>query len=153
MRQRINVADAHKRKPDTEAKSQNVLVSLKYKRPDSDILSGVTWKCSMRSAFYWFAEFCHSQSLSHFAASFIVAWAETSIAKSCKEKKNELKFIKKVSNDASLIELKTLPTRIREETKRLPQAKWLVIRLESCNWSFRRFTYGNLVTTSPSSKQ
>ena len=23
----------------------------------------------------------------------------------------------------------------------------------SCNWSFRRFTYGNLVTTSPSSKQ
>ena len=37
----------------------------------------------MRSTFSWFAEFCHSQRLSHLAASFIVAWAETSIAKSC----------------------------------------------------------------------
>ena len=38
----------------------------------------------MRSAFSWFAEFCHSQRLSHFAASFIVTRAETSIAKSCR---------------------------------------------------------------------
>ena len=42
----------------------------------------------MRSAFYWFAEFCHSQCLSHFAASFIVTWAETSIAKSCEIDEN-----------------------------------------------------------------
>ena len=54
------------------------------KRPEPDILPREPWKCSMRSAFYWFAEFCHSQCLSHFAASFIVTWAETSIAKSCK---------------------------------------------------------------------
>ena len=52
-------------------------------RPELCILSGVTWKCSMRSAFYWFAEFCHSRGLSHFAASFIVTRAEASIAKSC----------------------------------------------------------------------
>ena len=45
---------------------------------------GEPWQCSMRSAFYWFAEFCHSQRLSHFAASFIVTRAEGSIAKSCK---------------------------------------------------------------------
>ena len=37
----------------------------------------------MRSAFYLFAEFCHSQCLSHFAASFIVSRAEASIAKNC----------------------------------------------------------------------
>ena len=51
----------------------------------------------MRSTFSWFAEICHSQRLSHLAASFIVAWAETSIAKSCKvmlisfKKKSRLK--------------------------------------------------------------
>ena len=55
-------------------------------RPEVDILPGKTWKCSMRSAFYWFAEFCHSQRLSHFAASFIVTRAEGSIAKNCKNK-------------------------------------------------------------------
>ena len=59
------------------------LVAFSRYRPEVDILPGRTWKCSMRSAFYWFAEFCHSQSLSHFAASFIVTRAEGSIAKSC----------------------------------------------------------------------
>ena len=53
-------------------------------RPEVDILPGKTWKCSMRSAFYWFAEFCHSQRLSQFAASFIVINAETSNAENCK---------------------------------------------------------------------
>ena len=52
-------------------------------RPEVDILPGKTWKCSMRSAFCWFAEICHSQSLSHFAASFIVTRAEGSIVESC----------------------------------------------------------------------
>ena len=37
----------------------------------------------MRSAFYWFSKFCHSQCLSHFAASFIDAQAEASTVKSC----------------------------------------------------------------------
>ena len=61
------------------------LVAFSRYRPEVDILPGRTWKCSMRSAFYWFAEFCHSQRLSHFAASFIVTWAEGSIAENCKE--------------------------------------------------------------------
>ena len=55
-------------------------------RPEVDILPTKGQKCSMRSAFYWFAEFCHSQRLSHFAASFIVTRAEGSIAKNCKNK-------------------------------------------------------------------
>ena len=29
---------------------------------------------------------------------------------------------------------------------------WLLMFCHTCEWSFRRFTYGNLVTTSPSSK-
>ena len=69
----------------TEATFSALGAFIRY-RPEVDILPGKTWKCSMRSAFYWFAEFCHSQRLSHFAASFIVTRAEGSIAKSCKNK-------------------------------------------------------------------
>ena len=52
-------------------------------RPEAGMLPGITWKRSMRSAFYWFSEFCQSRRLSQFAASFIVTRAEASIAKSC----------------------------------------------------------------------
>ena len=69
----------------TEAMFSTLGAFIRY-CPEVDILPGKTWKCSMRSAFYWFAEFCHSQRLSHFAASFIVTRAEGSIAKSCKNK-------------------------------------------------------------------
>jgi hypothetical protein len=64
---------------------QHRFVTLKCKRSEASILSGGSRKCSMRSAFFWFAEFCHSQRLSHLAASFIVVRAETSIAKSCEK--------------------------------------------------------------------
>ena len=69
---------------------------LRY-RPEVDILPGVTRKCSMRSAFSWFSEFCHSRRLSHFAASFIVTRAEASIAKSCERiiKSSKKKIFKK----------------------------------------------------------
>ena len=50
----------------------------------------MTQKCSMRSAFYWFAEFCQSQCLSHFAASFIDIRAEGSIAMCCEIRKTFL---------------------------------------------------------------
>ena len=49
------------------------------------MLSGVSRKRSIRSGICWFTEFCKSQCLSHFAAPFIVARAETSVAESCKE--------------------------------------------------------------------
>ena len=47
------------------------------------ILPRITQKCNTRSTFHWFTEFCNSQWLSHFAAFFIDAWAEISIAESC----------------------------------------------------------------------
>ena len=71
-----------------ENRFENPLEAFKRYRPEVDILPGVTWKCSMRSAFSWFSEFCHSRRLSHFAASFIDTRAEGSIAKSCKRIKN-----------------------------------------------------------------
>ena len=77
--------DAYWNSPPTKDWLRYSAAFLRY-RPEVDILPGGTWKCSMRSAFYWFAEFCHSQRLSHFAASFIVTRAEGSIAKSCKNK-------------------------------------------------------------------
>ena len=57
----------HEKKTDTEA----------------GMLPGITRRHNIRSKFYWFSEFCNSQCLSHFAAPFIVAWAETSVAESC----------------------------------------------------------------------
>ena len=47
------------------------------------MLWGISPKRRMRSEFYWFTEFCNSQCLSHFAASFIVAQAKASLAESC----------------------------------------------------------------------
>ena len=133
-------------------------------RPDLDILPGKTWKCSMRSAFYWFAEFCHSQRLSHFAASFIVTRAEGSIAKSCKNKVlyNKKKF--KIKSNRGYLLVTALPTdagitaTFESIHLRFHKLHALTVRFRfkmdylSCKWSFRRFTYGNLVTTSPSSK-
>ena len=52
---------------------------------EAGMLSGVSRKRSIRSNPCWFTEFCKSQCLSHFAAPFIVARAETSVAESCKE--------------------------------------------------------------------
>ena len=51
---------------------------------EAGMLSGISRKCSLRSELHWFTEFCRSQCLSQFAASFIVVRAETSIAESCK---------------------------------------------------------------------
>ena len=53
---------------------------------EAGMLSGISRKCSLRSELHWFTEFCRSQCLSQFAASFIVVRAETSIAESCKKK-------------------------------------------------------------------
>ena len=73
-------------------------------RPEVDILPGVTRKCSMRSAFSWFSEFCHSRRLSHFAASFIVTRAEASIAKSCERIKNP-----QMKKNSSLTVIRVIP--------------------------------------------
>ena len=47
------------------------------------MLSGISQKHKTRSKLFWFTEFCNSQRLSPFAAPFIVAQAETSIAENC----------------------------------------------------------------------
>ena len=152
------VADAQKRKSNATTRGYEFcLTAWENKRPEQDILSGVTWKRSMRSAFYWFAEFCHSQCLSHFAASFIVTRAEASIAKSCGFRiENFFKKIlelKKGWNEAEV------PTPAGDNNEPLHSedsgscgGSQILVLIWMCEWSFRRFTYGNLVTTSPSSK-
>ena len=91
MRQWIADHEWHARHWHTKTSSRYASAMPAYfetrmcKRSEPNMLSGEAWKRSMRSAFSWFAEFCHSQRLSHFAASFIVVRAETSIAKSCEK--------------------------------------------------------------------
>ena len=133
-------------------------------RPEVDILPGKTWKCSMRSAFYWFAEFCHSQRLSHFAASFIVTRAEGSIAKSCKnrcyiQQQKNSRFVRNRLSTGSCVtqwrEWQPPSSQSTSVSRSFMRSQWdsgLKLDYLSCKWSFRRFTYGNLVTTSPSSK-
>lgn len=50
---------------------------------EAGTLPGVSRKRSIRSNVNWFAEFCNSQCLSHFAAPFIVVRAEASVAERC----------------------------------------------------------------------
>ena len=58
---------------------------LKQHRIDTEagMLLGISQKHNMRSSPCRFTEICNSQCLSHFAAPFIVARTETSIAESC----------------------------------------------------------------------
>ena len=137
------------------------LMAFERFRPEQDILLGVTKQCSMRSAFFWFAEFCHSRRLSHFAASFIVTRAEASIAKSCEVKLLKSKYTSTIletlwnglTTDAALNPLKNRESERRPRGKYfIPHRKIQVLDYRSWWWSFRRFIYGNLVTTSPSSK-
>ena len=105
------------------------LVAFSRYRPEVDILPGRTWKCSMRSAFYWFAEFCHSQSLSHFAASFIVTRAEGSIAKSCKKilattKKNSRKDVLCLSVGSQLPHRSRFVDHLWVNWNALPHSSW-----------------------------
>ena len=143
------------------------LEAFKRYRPEVDILPGITWKCSMRSAFSWFSEFCHSRRLSHFAASFIVTRAEASIAENCdriRKSENTKKNSRKVLCEVITWHLVTAaykmrPLLVAHEYNSALQLSWTHSKIQvwkwiylSCKWSFRRFTYGNLVTTSPSSK-
>ena len=47
---------------------------------EAGMLSGISRKRKVRSSLNWFAEFCNSKCLSHFAAPFIVVRAETFVA-------------------------------------------------------------------------
>ena len=163
LSQHINMQQRHQLKRNRDYISA-LEAFIRY-RPEVDILPTKGQKCSMRSAFYWFAEFCHSQRLSHFAASFIVTRAEGSIAKSCKK---ILATTKKIPEKMYCVYLLAVnsPTGAGSSTTfesiemRYHILHELTVRFRfkkldylSCKWSFRRFTYGNLVTTSPSSKQ
>ena len=129
-------------------------------------------KHRIHSRFYWFTEFCNSQCLSHFAAPFISVQAKTFITEGCKiidrgripqwiENSKECMTVKQNrcnthevchpsnpdcpgnsprSTESKFISKESLTDNVHSEI------------LDACEWSFRRFTYGNLVTTSPSSK-
>ena len=59
------------------------------------VLSGLSRERNLRSKIWWFTEFCNSHYVSHFAAFFIVARTEISVANSC----TGLRKKKKTSRD------------------------------------------------------
>ena len=141
----------------------------KTKDTEVNMLSGITRKSNMRSTFCWFTESCNSQCLSHFAAPFIVVRAETSITGSYvvhttashQRKWQIIRWWKILSerwqaNFADRNHQSHLPPLAMHvdvwTSGTWPQRYVHKHDIEMCEWSFRRFTYGNLVTTSPSSK-
>lgn len=48
--------------------------------PEANLLARISQKHRIHSKTYWFTETCNSQCLLHFAAPFMVIWAETSVA-------------------------------------------------------------------------
>ena len=108
----------------------------------------------LRSMVNWFTEFCNSQWLLHFAAPFINMRTKTSVAEhmlTLHQHNSEY-----MSNSAQRLQSWLLYHRGRSSqlstgTKPAHQPT-ITLSMESHEWSFRRFTYGNLVTTSPSSK-
>jgi hypothetical protein len=122
-------------------------------------------KCKMRSKVWWLTGFCNSHDVSHFAAFFIVVGTKTSVAEYVFNVGFHWKYsrwygmgMKKTSRSKkeqaqSIAGIQTL----RRTQKAEIYVLWQTLKSASCwgrvwKWSFRRFTYGNLVTTSPSSK-
>ena len=150
---------------------------------EADLLSGISRKRSVRSSSCWFTECCNSQCLSHFAAPFIGVRAETSIAEGCSLQRYETMTAHVSLKSNSVYQIgdnvvtrtdQVLAPSTRQpppsfsledhdasrcDTSTAPREPHAVVRssefqgIITCEWSFRRFTYGNLVTTSPSSKQ
>ena len=108
----------------------------------------------LRSMVNWFTEFCNSQWLLHFAAPFINMWTKTSVAESFHTFINMCKRSCEMQHNISKY-TRLLCTEAQQPTEHcLASVRQPIITLTawSHEWSFRRFTYGNLVTTSPSSK-
>ena len=111
-------------------------------------LQGEPLQHSPYSKSNWFTEFCKSLCLSQFTASFISVWAKASIAE-CIDKiewdrtKKHMHFY---VGQKGCCHTPASPHNPAEQT--CPDHVFKI----TCKWSFHRFTYGNLVTTSPSSK-
>ena len=131
---------------------------------DTGLQSSNTTLRIMRSEFYWFTEICNSQCLSHFAASFIVSRAEESTVKGRYWMLYKFTFLAhSYSSCVRLLDLGRCAYIINLKHGILQPCFdfigwWTEIRASHfcwcgrCEWSFRRFTYGSLVTTCPSSK-
>ena len=138
---------------------RNMWAKACMKRNDtgSSLPPGLSQKRMLHSSVYRFPEFCSSRCLSHFAAPFLVVWTKTSVAETFEH------FVLKYERfwllhptagrecRSLLTPLPLSPQHWWTSKPRASQVEFTTLNLK-CKWSFRRFTYGNLVTTSPSSK-
>ena len=128
-------------------------------------LSGIIQKHIPHSETHWFSEFCKSQCLSQFTASFIIHWAYASIAENhvwgwaqlskayCLQRppgnpQDNCNNRRTLQLPLTMCSQKPVPHTYEQVTRFIHSPE----HNNTCKWSFRRFTYGNLVTTSPSSK-
>ena len=98
----------------------------------------------------------HNKSL-HFAAPFIKNWTDTFLAdcflfhppnlKTCPGHKKSLRHAIRLDKSRQTT-FQRKCSQYAQQARSCLQSKLVML----CKWSFRRFTYRNLVTTSPSSK-
>jgi len=116
---------------------------------------------NVRSKIRWLTEFCNSHYVSHFAAFFIVARAKISVVESCLWLTSQGCPHAKLLQGRGLAGLRLQPAarpRGGQEDRRIQTTAGrgplvLCEWIDRFQWSLRRFTYGDLVTTSPSSKR
>jgi hypothetical protein len=131
---------------DTSHILRNLRMQIWEEDSETDKLSKSSRERSAHSRYSWLTEFSNSQCLSHFAALFLDIWAKTFFAECC---------IKSLINWSVKNYLWTRRIRpdLHADAGEEQSHKWFASWNDmACEWSFRRFTYGNLVTTSPSSK-
>ena len=136
--------------------------------PKARMFSGLSWKHNMQSKTNSLTDFCNSKCQSHFTALFIIAQTKKSIAEkhdctiyNAHPTRPDWDNVNDTFTKAKLcwrqqlqIHRKSMhvsPTTIANYQER-SHAHSNFHAQKISEWSFRRFTYGNLVTTSPSSK-
>ena len=141
-------------------------------------LSRVSRKHSAQSSPNGFTTFCYSACLSHFTAPFLIIPTKASSAETCVTKAATARQITRTSRrywktqgSPNAVQTSTqeayqqvtcdihVRTTGADNASHLPspvsqarQHQFAMAQSGVYKWSFRRFTYGNLVTTSPSSK-
>ena len=131
------------------------------KNTETGMLLGISQKHIPRSTIHWFPEFCKSQCLPQFTAPFKGVWINASIADNKRTTEvQELASLKilqwqgKSTGSIKSTDCSGIALQCRAHKGSPPHWQWVSLQHKEliCKWSFRRFTYGNLVTTSPSSK-
>ena len=141
---RLEYAMAHNSNPHKFSPAHREYLLVILWNPKVNMLSGESPIRKARSHYYCFTEVGNSQHSSQFAAPLNKNRTKASIAESLLIQQHYYHEDPEITRNPRTSASYLSPRVVFKET--IPWS------LALCEWSFRRFTYRNLVTTSPSSK-